>query len=171
MPPNLLDNDDCLTPGFEALLTEVFACVAAGSFSVPELQAFVRACNDGEEMDEEEIGQMDSFDTDKKGRMTRQGFFEMMHLQTMARPEDSWADLTALGYDESLMPKSGRPGPSSESAPASRPADVRSDLDERLARTLQLEEDARAAAELASQLAMEDEQVWRWGNRLNIGSK
>ena len=146
MSPNLLDDDDWLAPGFEAILTEVFSFFDVdtdGSFSVAELQAFVRACNDGEEMDEEEIGQMNSFDTDAKGQMTRRGFFEMMHLQTMARPEDSWADLTALGYDESLTPKSGRPGPSSESAPACRPVDVRSDLDERLARTLQMEEDSK----------------------------
>jgi len=29
MPPNLLDNDDWLTPGFEAILSEVFACFDA----------------------------------------------------------------------------------------------------------------------------------------------
>jgi hypothetical protein len=157
----LLGEDDWLAPGFEAVLSEIFSRFDAdgdGSLSVPELQSFVRACNDGEEMDEDELSQVNSFHVDVKGQLTRRGFFEMMHLQTMARPEDSWADLKALGYD-SLTPKSGRPGQSNCSADSGKPHDVQSNLDERLAMRLQQEEDAKLAGELAAELALEDERA------------
>lgn len=161
MPASLLGDDDWLAPGFEAVLTEIFSRFDAdgdGSLSVPELQAFVRACNGGEEMDEDELSQLSAFHVDAKGQMTRRGFFEMMHLQTMARPEDSWADLKALGY-KGLTPMSGRPGGSTSSGEAGTPHDVQFNLDERLAMCLQHAEDAKLAEELAAELALEDERA------------
>jgi hypothetical protein len=157
---SLLGDDDWLAPGFQAVLSEVFSRFDAdgdGSWSVPELQAFVCACN-GEEMDEDELSQLNAFHVDAKGQMTRRGFFEMMHLQTMARPEDSWADLKALGYHD-LRLKSGQPGGSTSSAEAREPHSVQSDLDQRLAMCLQQEEDAKLAEELAAELAVEDERA------------
>ena len=120
-PPALLDEDDWLVPPLEAALSEVFCRFDAdvdGAWSTAELQSFARTCNGGEEFGEAELSQVGEFTTDGQGRLTRRGFLEMMHLQTMARPEDTWADLRALGYDSALSPK-GVPGSSGAEAVSS----------------------------------------------------
>ena len=133
-PPALLDDDDWLAPPLEAALGEVFCrfdADADGAWSTAELQSFARTCNGGDEFGEAELSQVGEFTTDGHGRLTRRGFLEMMHLQTMARPEDTWADLRALGYDSSLSPK-GVPGSSgAEAAPSEKPESVAAARDSR----------------------------------------
>uniref|UniRef100_A0A7S2DM18 EF-hand domain-containing protein n=1 Tax=Octactis speculum TaxID=3111310 RepID=A0A7S2DM18_9STRA len=75
-----------------------------GVLSLEELQSFARECNDGEVFEEEEIDQLrEFFETDETGQLTREGFHQMYHTQTMARPLDTWKDLHALGFDDQLQ--------------------------------------------------------------------
>lgn len=73
-----------------------------GGLSVPELQAFARVCNDGEEFALEELDDLRFFHRNDDGALTLKGFLQMYHTQTTARPADTWADLKALGFDGTL---------------------------------------------------------------------
>lgn len=73
-----------------------------GLLCVAELQAFARACNAGEEFGQDELDDLKHFDTNGEGALTRKGFMQMYHMQTIARPADTWADLKALGFDGQL---------------------------------------------------------------------
>lgn len=44
-------------------------------------------------------------DTDKDGNLTFSGFVEMYHLQSDNEPEETWKDLTKLGFDDQLVYK------------------------------------------------------------------
>jgi hypothetical protein len=115
--PNLLVGD-WFCPELEAALVSTFERFDQdedGVLSVAELQAFARVCNDGEEFGPEELEDLKYFNTDKRGQLTRKGFLEMYHMQTVARPSDTRKDMRALGFDAQLKP-------SSEGAPASASA-------------------------------------------------
>ena len=57
-----------------------------GALSIAELQAFARACNDGEPFGEEELEQLRFFQTNESGWLTKSGFFQMYHTQVMIVP-------------------------------------------------------------------------------------
>ena len=69
-----------------------------------ELQSFARACSvEGAELCEDELEQVaDYFETNEAGALTSGGFFQMVWMQTTARPQDTWSDLRELGYGDSL---------------------------------------------------------------------
>lgn len=104
---------DWLAPAFQTVLNQVFARFDVdgdGLLSMEELQAFAAACNGGARLSDDEIEQVqDYFNTDDNGNLTPNGFGQMMHMQTQVRAEDTWRDLKALGYDESLtlLPQAG----------------------------------------------------------------
>lgn len=97
---------DWLEPQLERVLLEVFGRFDAdgdGALNKAELQAFAAACNDGETLPDDELEQIaDYFEITEDGALTKGGFFQMMFMQTTSRPQDTWNDLKALGYDESL---------------------------------------------------------------------
>ena len=97
----LLTSDQELTEKLREVLLAVFESFDAdrdGALSTAELQAFARACNDGDEFDEDELEQTRTFfETDAAGGLTRVGFVQMYDVQTKSRPADTWTDLTALG--------------------------------------------------------------------------
>ena len=105
---------DWLDPQLERVLLEVFAKFDAdddGALNEAELQTFAAACNDGEELGEDELQQIsDYFEVSDDGALTKAGFFQMVYMQTTSRPQDTWNDLKALGYDETLalQSKQGR---------------------------------------------------------------
>jgi len=124
---------------------------ADGALSESELQAFARACNDGTALDADELDQIRQyFDTDSSGRLTLKGFHEMYHMQTSSRcapslavptrvtlsasshpcararcarrPEDTWKDARALGYNNQLEPVEQQAQPSSAASAAAAAA-------------------------------------------------
>lgn len=103
----LLDGEWFSAPLLAALEVEFahFDADNDGKWSVAELQAFARACNDGEALEADEVEQVLSFFEVEAGALTKRGFFQMYHTQTTARPEDTWRDLHALGYDATLAPR------------------------------------------------------------------
>jgi len=107
MVKNLLEAE-WLTAEFQVVLDQIFARFDAdddGLWSInEELQSFAMACNGGSPFSSDEIEQVrDYFDCDDStGHLTKKGFVEMIHTQTAARPEDTWKDLAALGYDDTL---------------------------------------------------------------------
>ena len=102
----LLDSNDWLSAPLLKALQATFQRFDAdgdGMLCVAELQAFARACNYGDELDEDELEQIQQyFDTDHSGKLTLKGFHEMYHMQTKARPKDTWKDMRALGFDGTL---------------------------------------------------------------------
>ena len=87
--------------------------------SVSELQAFARTCNGGEELADDELEQVRDFFEHDRGRLTRTGFMQMLHMQTCARPADTWRDLRALGFDTALsVPPPGGEGAAPTAATA-----------------------------------------------------
>jgi hypothetical protein len=101
----LLDGGD-LSHALQGALESVFARFDAdhdGALSETELQAFARACNGGETFEDEELDEIRQFfDTTPHGCLTRKGFLQMYHTQTLARPHDTWSDLKALGFNNNL---------------------------------------------------------------------
>jgi hypothetical protein len=97
-----------LSPAFASALDAIFGRFdrdGDGVLSLGEIQAFARACNDGREFDDEELDEIRDFlDTDDDGNLTRGGFRQLYHTQTGARPNDTWRDLRALGFDDQLRP-------------------------------------------------------------------
>ena len=104
--PDLLDESGELTRALDLVVKQVFWRFDAdgdGALSVDELQAFARVCNDGDELCTEEVEEVQQyFDCDSAGGLTALGFSQMWHMQAEARPEDTWADLYALSYTDSL---------------------------------------------------------------------
>ena len=103
--PSLLDGDWFTHDAAKALEQTFlrFDTDRDGALCTPELQAFARACNGGEEFDEDELEQIKKyFQTDAKHALTRKGFLQMYHTQTVARPNDTWKDLQALGFNHRL---------------------------------------------------------------------
>ena len=100
----LLESGD-LSHALTAALEQVFRRFDVdgdGALSIDELQAFARACNDGEEFGEDELEDLKFFQTNASGHLTTNGFLQMYHTQTTARPADTWQDLKALGFDSAL---------------------------------------------------------------------
>ena len=101
----LLDGGD-LSHALQGALESVFARFDAdhdSALSEPELQAFARACNGGETFEDEELDEIRQFfETTPNGCLTRKGFLQMYHTQTLARPHDTWSDLKALGFNNNL---------------------------------------------------------------------
>ena len=85
----LLDSEEWLSAQLLRALQTVFQRFDAdgdGALNEAELQAFARACNDGTELDADELDQIqDYFDTDDSGALTLRGFHEMYHMQTRSR--------------------------------------------------------------------------------------
>ena len=111
MPPKKgrrkqLLHGDWLDPQLERVLLEIFGRFdvdSDGALNEGELQAFAGACNNGETLPEDELQQIaDYFEVTDDGALTKAGFFQMVYMQTVSRPQDTWNDLKALGYDESL---------------------------------------------------------------------
>ena len=122
----LLTSDQELTEKLREVLLAVFESFDAdrdGALSTVELQAFARACNDGDEFDEDELEQTRTFfETDAAGGLTRVGFVQMYDMQTKSRPADTWTDLTALGCvgsDGELQPPPRPAGAAEEPQTAS----------------------------------------------------
>ena len=60
------------------------------------LQAFAAAYNDGETLPEDELQQIaEYFEITDDGALTKGGFFQMLYMQTVSRPQDTWNDLKA----------------------------------------------------------------------------
>jgi hypothetical protein len=97
---------DWLDPQLERVLLEIFGRFdvdSDGALNKRELQEFAGACNNGETLPEDELQQIaDYFEVTDDGALTKAGFFQMVYMQTVSRPQDTWNDLKALGYDESL---------------------------------------------------------------------
>lgn len=101
---SLLDGGE-LSHALQAALHQVFHKFDVdrdGALSTDELQAFARACNDGDCFSEEELQDLRFFKTTEQGWLTLKGFLQLYHTQTTARPVDTWADLKALGFDNAL---------------------------------------------------------------------
>ena len=85
----LLDSEEWLSAQLLRALQTIFQRFDAdgdGTLNVVELQAFARACNDGTELDVDELDQIqDYFDTDDSGALTLRGFHEMYQMQTRSR--------------------------------------------------------------------------------------
>ena len=101
-------DDDYLSKDCQSALKEIFARFDSGNkhaLSEAELKAFSKVANNGEgEFDEEELKDIkDTFPSDSEGRLTFDGFLDMYHLQTSARPLDTLKDLRAFGYDDNLV--------------------------------------------------------------------
>ena len=91
---------DWLDPQLERVLLEVF-----GRFDVDgdnalneaELQAFAAACNHGEALPPDELQQIaEYFEITDAGALTKGGFFQMVYMQTVSRPQDTWNDLKGV---------------------------------------------------------------------------
>ena len=103
--PSLLEGD-WFTHKCQTALEQTFARFDTdcdGALNVAELQAFARVCNGGEPFDDDEIDQIGQFfETNDANALTRKGFLQMYHTQTVARPSDTWKDLSALGFNNQL---------------------------------------------------------------------
>ncbi|EST09866.1 EF-hand domain pair [Kalmanozyma brasiliensis GHG001] len=124
----LLDEEGDLTPKFEAALIRIFARFSSSykeahpdvqasgsgsSASIPrpeatdvlteaDLDAFSTATN-GAALPQESKDEIREFlDIDKDGNLTLRGFIEMYHLQSDNDPEETWKDLSKLGFSSSL---------------------------------------------------------------------
>ncbi|KAF9975740.1 hypothetical protein BGZ73_000490 [Actinomortierella ambigua] len=105
VPPNLLDEEDCLTVEAEDALLEIFDRYDLdkdGALNDEELDSFARDTN-GDVFDEDTRAEITGFlDTNDKGHLTRKGFLQMYNLQTPNDPEETWKDLQKHGYDANL---------------------------------------------------------------------
>ena len=122
----LLDNGD-LSHKLQAALEAIFVQFDAdgdGALNTEELQAFARACNDGDGFQHDEMVEIKNiFDVTEGGALTCKGFLQMYHTQTVARPQDTWRDLRALGFDTQLTRvDSGTTGALKASPSDSQPA-------------------------------------------------
>lgn len=99
-----------LTSPFKQCLVEIFSRFDSDGdhmLSEEELQAFSRSANkDSKEFTPDEVSEMKSMfewlDGASGGGLSLRGFVEMYKRQTEVSLEESWSDLTKLGYDESL---------------------------------------------------------------------
>jgi len=85
----LLDSEEWLSAQLLRALQIIFQRFDVdrdGTLNPAELQAFARACNDGTELDVDELDQIqDYFDTDGSSALTLRGFHEMYQMQTRSR--------------------------------------------------------------------------------------
>ncbi|TPX57203.1 hypothetical protein PhCBS80983_g03983 [Powellomyces hirtus] len=102
---DLLTDLDDFTPAAESAFREIFARFDAdgdGALSPAEVDAFAVAAN-GEKFDKATHAELvSSFETTAAGFLTLAGFLDMLHLQSLADPEETWKDLATLGYAEDL---------------------------------------------------------------------
>ncbi|ORY06716.1 hypothetical protein K493DRAFT_203001 [Basidiobolus meristosporus CBS 931.73] len=103
---NLFDEEeDTLHPLLEKALYEIFERFDEdkdGALNEKELEAFSSATN-GEPFDEDTIEEIkDNFDINDDGHLTKKGFYQMYHLQTLSEPEETWKDLKKHGYNDQL---------------------------------------------------------------------
>ncbi|KAG0226914.1 hypothetical protein BGW41_004022 [Actinomortierella wolfii] len=105
VPPNLLDEEDCLIQEAEDALMEIFDRYDVdkdGALNDEELDAFARDTN-GDVFDEDTRAEITGFlDVNDKGHLTKKGFLQMYNLQTPNDPEETWKDLQKHGYDSNL---------------------------------------------------------------------
>ena len=91
---------DWLDPQLERVLLEVFGRFDADgddALNETELQAFVAACNHGEALPPDELQQIaEYFEITDDGALTKGGFFPMVYMQTVSRPQDTWNDLKGV---------------------------------------------------------------------------
>lgn len=67
-----------------------------------DLDAFAMATN-GEVLSSESKEEIKEYlDTDDNGNLTFRGFCEMFHLQSDNEAEETWRDLSKLGFDHQL---------------------------------------------------------------------
>lgn len=67
-----------------------------------DLDAFSTVTN-GSALSAESKNEIKEFlDTDEEGNLTFRGFVEMYHLQSDNEPEETWKDLSKLGFDDQL---------------------------------------------------------------------
>mmetsp|Transcript_29244 Transcript_29244/g.35534 ORF Transcript_29244/g.35534 Transcript_29244/m.35534 type:complete len:212 (-) Transcript_29244:352-987(-) len=101
------DSDGGVSTEFDNVLEDIFGrfdADADGALSPEELNAFARACNEGDPFSEEEMEEISTyFDVDSRNFLTLKGFKEMMITQSGGRPKDTWRDLERLGYDQTLQ--------------------------------------------------------------------
>ena len=102
-----LSSGEELTEEFEAVLRAIFKRFDVDKdelLSVAELHEFSRACNAGKPFPADQIQEMrDYLDWDERADALKQyGFLQMYHLQTISEPDETWKDLYALNYDNSL---------------------------------------------------------------------
>ncbi|GAC95671.1 hypothetical protein PHSY_003247 [Pseudozyma hubeiensis SY62] len=129
----LLDDEGDLTPKFESALIRIFARFSTpykksnpevqafgskSSTSIPrpdssdvlteaDLDAFSTVTN-GSALPQESKDEIREFlDTDKDGNLTLRGFIEMYHLQSDNEPEETWKDLSKLGFGDDLEYEGG----------------------------------------------------------------
>jgi Ca2+-binding EF-hand superfamily protein len=103
---DLLDDEDWFTPSAERVLTEIFEKFDVdkdGALNKNELDAFATATN-GTPFDKETLQEIkDAFDVNEKEDLTKKGFFEMYHLQTLSEPKETWKDIKKHGYNKNLQ--------------------------------------------------------------------
>ncbi|ORZ36515.1 hypothetical protein BCR44DRAFT_1432047 [Catenaria anguillulae PL171] len=95
-------------PDFEAALKSIFARFDKdkdGYLSKAELQAFAVATND-KEFDEDTLEEIGTYFADESKQpelmMAVEGFLDMYHLQSQNDEDETWKDLTRLGYGPDL---------------------------------------------------------------------
>ncbi|KAJ3286271.1 hypothetical protein HK104_009119 [Borealophlyctis nickersoniae] len=100
----LLDGEDQFTPDAQAALLEIFARFDKdkdGALNRAELDEFAIASN-GEKFDEASVRELlEAFDN-QDGKLTKDGFLDMFHLQTLSEEEETRKDLLKHGYNEKL---------------------------------------------------------------------
>jgi Ca2+-binding EF-hand superfamily protein len=105
MANTLILEDSQLHPDLEKALRDVFDRFDVdkdGALNKEELDEFAKATN-GEVFDKETLADIkENFEVNDKGWLTRDGFVDMYHLQTMADPEETWNDLKKHGMTEPL---------------------------------------------------------------------
>ncbi|KAI9175809.1 hypothetical protein H9P43_006173 [Blastocladiella emersonii ATCC 22665] len=106
----LLDDDDMFMPAFDKALRSIFERFDAdkdGYLNVDEVQAFAVATN-GKKFDEDTMAEIALYfgDDDQKPTMmvSVTGFMDMYHLQSQNDEDETWKDLTRLGFDHELNP-------------------------------------------------------------------
>jgi len=104
--PSLIDDDSWdFTDPCKVALEEIFSRYDLdkdGCLNDKELDDFAISCN-GKPFDTNSKHEIqENFNVNEKGYLTLEGFLEMYHTQTSAEPEETWKDLQAQGYDNSL---------------------------------------------------------------------
>ncbi|KAJ3055159.1 hypothetical protein HK097_011313 [Rhizophlyctis rosea] len=96
----LLDDNDQFLPEVQKALLEIFDKFDLdkdGKLNNAELDAFAVASN-GEPFDDASLNDLfANFDNDK-GKLTKDGFLDMFHLQTLSDEDETYKDLEKHGY-------------------------------------------------------------------------
>jgi Ca2+-binding EF-hand superfamily protein len=106
MKADLIDEDGEMSIKFEKCLNEIFDKFDINHddcLDITELQAFAKATNHGKSLSQEDLTQItDFFDCNDSGALTRLGFAQMYHTQTVGDKNETWRDLTTHGYNHDL---------------------------------------------------------------------